>query len=286
MRNIKTKAFLRLKKLENMGNPDCDVGGMIALNAESTATALTQYLKANSASWDLLELKELPLINHETHILISSIKAAGYKLRESVEKHFYIPCEENWEQYYSRLSKNLKRNFNRRMRRAGELGKVRYERYTGASLSWEHFETIFKVSEKSNFPNLYLSERQRSFHKDLFTFMQARNWIQIEALTIDGKPVAFQYGFIYDRRYEDWRGGIDKNYELIAPGKLLMMLSLEARFRAGFKEIDLLRGDHSYKTDWLPHTRDYVNLQAFNSQHIKPALAYYWLSYIKRNSPA
>lgn len=286
MRNTKTKALLRLKKLENIGNPDCDVAGMITLDAEITATAITKYLRANSASWDILELKELPYSNHETHILISSIKAAGYKLREAVEKHFYISCEENWEEYYSRLSKNLKHNFSRRMRRAGELGEVRYERYAGDSLSWEHFETIFEISKRSNFPYLYMAEHQRSFHEDLFAFMQARNWIQIEILTIGGKPVAFQYGFIYDGRYEDWRGGFDKDYEFVAPGKLLMMLSLEARFTTGFKENDFLRGNHAYKTDWLPKTKDFMSLQVFNTQNIKPLLAYYWLNYIKRKSSA
>ncbi|NJN79109.1 MAG: GNAT family N-acetyltransferase [Anaerolineales bacterium] len=66
---------------------------------------------------------------------------------------------------------------------------------------------------------MYKSDQTQSFHKDLFSLMQNEEWIQIETLSINDRPIAFQYGFCFEGRYEDWRGGIDKEFETLAPGK-------------------------------------------------------------------
>jgi CelD/BcsL family acetyltransferase involved in cellulose biosynthesis len=283
MLNSKKKSFIKFKRLENIGNPDCDVSGIISPEPRAAAKAAVKYLEEHAGEWDILEINEMPYTSPETDGLVSSIKQGGYGLRETTEEHFHIPFEQTWEHYYKSLSKNLKHNFKRRLKRAKEMGNVKIERYSGNGLQWEHFQTIFKINEKSNFPDLYRSEENQSFHKDLFMLMQEQNWIQIEILSIDEKPIAFHYGFLYDGKYEDWRGGIDKDYEFIAPGKLLMMLSLEERFKTGFRENDFLRGKHSYKTDWLPLTRDFISIQAFNNRNIKSRLAYIWTKRKKTN---
>lgn len=286
MRNSKTKSLVRFKRLENIGNPDCDVGGMISTQPEVCAKAAAQYLIEHGREWDLLEINELPASGIETRSLLACLHECGYGLSETAEEHFYIPFTESWDSYYSRLSKNLKHNYKRRLKRAQEMGNVRIERYTGGDLEWKHFETIFEISKNSNFPDLYRSEENQAFHYDLFRLMKDRGWIQIEILFIDQKPVAFQYGFLYGGRYEDWRGGIDKNYEFIAPGKLLMMRTLEERFKSGLRENDFLRGKHTYKTDWLPSVRGFKSIRAFNSRAIKARLAYEWEKYRKGNRPA
>lgn len=277
MKNYKTKSFIKLTRLENIGNPDCDVSGLIATDIDATTNAIMEYLNKHSNEWDMLEIKELPKESKATTSLINAIKQAGHKSRKSTEEHYYIPLTEAWEQYYNKLSKNLKHNFKRRLRRAQELGKVTVNQYIGDSLTWEHFEKVFEINDKGNFTHLYKTDQIKSFHRDLFTFMRSLNWLQIEFLYINEKPIAFHYGFIYDERYEDWRGGIDKEYELIAPGKLLMMLSMEARFRMGLKENDFLRGKHSYKTDWLPSHRDFLSIQTFNKASVKSMLVYLFL---------
>ncbi len=281
MLNTRKKSFFRYRKLENIGNPDCDVSGIVSLEPEKTARVILTYLLDRGSEWDILEIRELPQDCQGTQLLLAAIRENNLRLVETNEKHFYIPLTGTWEQYYNRLSKNLKHNLKRRRRRAEEMGAIKVERYSGQNLRWEHFLRIFKLNEKSNFPDLYQSEQNQSFHKDLFNLMQAHDWIQIEILFINEKPVAFQYGFTYDGKYEDWRGGIDKEYEFIAPGKLLMMLTMEKRFESEFEESDFLRGNHAYKTDWNPLKRDFLGIQVFNKKSLKARLAFAWIEYIK-----
>lgn len=282
MSSIKKKRFTSFRWLENIGNPDCDVGGLIALDSEKIMKALLQYLEEHKYEWDVFELMEINLLNPSTQKILSVINQSQLNTYQMDDKHFYIPfTEQTWEDYYKSLSKNMKHNLKRRTKRINEMGTVTYKKYGGDELTFSNFEEMFILSEKSNFPDLYRTEQLRGFHKSLFEYMQKQEWLQIEMLYVNERPIAFQYGFCFENRYEDWRGGIDKEFETLAPGKLLMMFSLEERFKRGLQENDFLRGVYSYKMDWNPLYRMYANIQIYNRANIKTRLAYWWLRYIK-----
>lgn len=272
---------IKLRWLGNIGDPDCDIGGIITINSEKTIQALVKYVYEHKKDWDVFELMEINANNPLTKQFISSLQDLGFKLHQKHEKHYYIPLSgQTWEGYYNGLSKNMRHNLKRRVKRTAEMGNVTYKRYIGETLAWEQFQTMFALSEKSNFPDLYKTEQERNFHKDLFNLMQKQEWIQIEILYVDDRPLAFQYGFCFENRYEDWRGGIDKEFETLAPGKLLMMLSLEERFKRGLEESDFLRGVYSYKLDWNPESRDFITVQVYDHTDIKSWLAYWGVIYI------
>ena len=284
MLNKKRKGFLSLRRLENLGNPECDVSGIISSDPEETIGAILNYLKKHDRDWDILELNELPGLSPATQQFLIGIENTKYRLFLRQEDHFYIPTSGDWSEYFLSLSKNLRHNLKRRKKRAEEMGAVTYSQFSGSTLSWEAFQTIFQVSKNSNFPDLYESERNKSFHKDLFELMQHRGWIQIETLTINHQPVAFHYGFLFDGKYEDWRGGMDNEYDALAPGKLLMMLALEERFKKGMRESDFLRGIYSYKMEWLPHPRKFLSIQVFNLHRITSRIAYLRMKYLIKDA--
>jgi CelD/BcsL family acetyltransferase involved in cellulose biosynthesis len=281
MVSIKNKAFIKLRWIENIGNPDCDVCGIITATPQKTLKAITEYLDLHRDDWEIVELQELPSDNQNTSLTIQALRDNGYDVIQTEDEHYYIEMKGSWEEYYNSLSKNLKHNFKRRMNRAKEMGSVTIERHGGATLAWEHYQTIFKINEKSNFPYLYKNEQDVLFHKELFNLMKDQNWVQIEIFKLNDIPIAYQYGFTFEKRYEDWRGGIDKDYETLAPGKLLMMHTLEERYKEGYKENDFLRGDHTYKKDWLPQARKFTKIQVYNPKNIKSRLAYIWVHYIR-----
>lgn len=272
---------IKLRWLGNIGDPDCDVGGIITNNSEKTIQTLANYVYERKKDWDVFELMEINANSLPAQHFFSSFTSLRFKIRQEREKHYYIPISNGtWEEYYNNLSKNMRHNLKRRMKRISEMGNLSYQQYKGNTLTFEVFETIFALNEKSNFPDLYKTEQERNFHKDLFNFMQKQEWIQIEILYVDDRPLAFQYGFCFENRYEDWRGGIDKEFETLAPGKLLMMLSLEERFKRGFAESDFLRGVYSYKLDWNPENRDFTTIQVYDHTDIKSWLAYWGVKYI------
>ncbi|HCR71957.1 MAG TPA: hypothetical protein DIW23_10975 [Anaerolineae bacterium] len=282
MMSQKRKFRFHFRWLENIGNPECDVSTIISIEPQKTISALLRYLQEKRQEWDGLELMEVNATTTGNQEILKTLEDSHYGFWRTKEEHFYIPLMGNtWEEYYNQLSKNMKHNLKRRMKRIAEMGTVSFKKYSGNSLTWQDFQTMCKVSEKSNFPDLYKSDNLLSFHKDLLEFMRELGWVQIEMLFIDERPIAFQYGFLFDNKYEDWRGGIDKEFETLAPGKLLMVFSLEERFKLGLRESDFLRGVYSYKTDWNPLSREFTNIQVYNTSNIKSKLAYWWVKHLK-----
>jgi len=276
------KLFLKLRVLLSIGTPQCDVSGIIATKKEIAVSSIHEYLLQHKNRWDLFEMNALPKNAYEAETLPKLfLKSGGYRKLEKDNEHYYIPINEDWETYFNKLSKNLRRNLKRRIRRAEEHGNVTHKRYSGQNLTWDHFLTLFNINEKGSYPDLYKSQSSKVFHRSLFDLMQEKSWVQVEMLYINEEPVAFQYGYRINNKYQDWRGGYDSTYESLGPGKILMMFSLEKWFEQQIREVDFLRGTHDYKADWQPLERQYVDLRIFRVQKLETLMAYIWLNSLK-----
>ena len=276
------KLFLQLRVLLSIGTPQCDVSGFIATNKEIVTEAICSYLEEHKEEWDILEMKAMPKSVYEAKELPEFfLKDNGYRTIQKVDEHYYLPVNDSWENYFNNLSKNLRRNLKRRLRRAEEQGNVIHKRYTGKNLNWEHFKMIFEINEKGSFPYLYRSKKSKTFHEYLYDLLNENGWLQIETLYIDDQPVAFQYGYIFMNKYQDWRGGYDANYETLGVGKILMMFSIQNWFKEQVREVDFLRGTHAYKADWQPLSRDFIDLRIFRVQRLETLIAYIWLKKLK-----
>jgi hypothetical protein len=274
--------FLKLRILLSIGTPQCDVSGFISSKDELVIESIYEYLKQHKDKWDILEMKALPKSACEAELLPKLfLRNGGYKTIQAPDEHYYLPINESWDKYFKKLSKNLRRNLKRRLRRAEEQGEVTHKRYTGDELKWDHFQTIFDINKRGSYPSLYKSQKSRSFHNSLYNLMKNNSWIQIEMLFIGDEPVAFQYGYTYNNKYQDWRGGYDAKYEALGTGKLLMMFSIKNWFEQKIREVDFLRGTHGYKADWQPLARDFVDLRIFRVQKLETLIAYIWLNTLK-----
>lgn len=282
MLSTQQRLFLRLRVLLSIGTPQCDVSGFIATQNELVVSSIHGYLKQHKNEWDIFEMKALQKSTYEADLLPEMfLKSSGYRTIQKDDEHYYLPINEDWETYFKNLSKNLRRNLKRRLRRAEEQGKVTHKRYSGQNLTWDNFLTLFDINERGSYPDLYKYQSSRVFHKSLFDLMHKNGWIQIEMLYIDDEPVAFQYGYRINNKYQDWRGGYDSKYETLGTGKILMMFSIKRWFEQQIREVDFLRGTHDYKADWQPLTRKFIDLRIFRVQKLEALIAYMWLNTLK-----
>jgi len=242
--------------------------------------AIAAYLDAHRQEWDILEMNILPKECFESEFLRMRFTDKSDLIIRHEEKHFYLPLEGNWDEYLKGLSKNMRRNLRRRLKRAKEQGDLHYRRYAGEELHWAHFRKIFEINAKGNFPAIYRVEENKEFLRKIYELMEGK-WLQVEMLYLNDKAVAFQCGFLFDKKYQDWRGSYDKKYETLGTGKLLMMFSLENAYKKGVREVDFLRGTHAYKADWKPKTRTFVDLRIFQKRSKEALAAYFWLKELK-----
>jgi len=282
MRVRKQKYGITFRVLMPLSATDCDVSGFLIRNGdESVVAALCEFIIQRRSEWDVIQLSEIEQNLPQTQTMIIAFQKAGYEIYQTPTRHYYLPVNGTWDDFFNQLPKKLRQNLQRRQRRAEETGTILYTCVKGSEVTWDHFLTIFEINKTGNFPDLYRSEKDQQFHRAIMERMQEGGWIEIHILSLNGEALAYQYGFEMNGRYEDWRRGFSQSYPQLSTGKMLMGMTLEHQFKSGYREVDFLRGVHEYKTDWKPVAREYLKINVIPPQNIKASLAFLLLPRIK-----
>lgn len=80
--------------------------------------------------------------------------------------------------------------------------------------------------------------------------LAARGWLLLTELSLDGQPAAFFYSFLFGGTYWAYRPCFDVGLARYSPGSVLMYRLVEHLAAEGVQTLDLMRGEHSYKTGY------------------------------------
>ena len=268
--SIDVKSGFKFHTLRSLGSPLIDVGGIIVKeNDTNTIDSLIKYLIAHKDAWDILELNQFMQNNPTLDFLRKEFVAAGAIARAKTDKHFYVPLNTSWDNLLASLSKGFRKNLRRAQKRAEDSGEVQLEHFSQESVRWDVFERILEVNRHAQYPLLYNSEDERALHKAFVEHHHGKNFLTIFLLSINGIPKAYEYGFLYDGRYESWRAGYDKRLDpKISIGVLLLQKVIKYAIEIGYDEIDFLRGEEAYKQRWQPLYREYAKIRFIKKNNI------------------
>lgn len=282
MLEIRKKFGFPLRTIVNIGTPQADVGGGLFYN-DAVTFDVWNYLAQNKNNWDILELNELVKDGIECQTAQKAFTFDRFAWREEHKTHYYISLENSWENFSERLARKFRYNLRRALRLAEEIGPVEIRRYTGAQVTWEVFQIIIEINRHANYPRLYNSQTEQLLIRKLVEQSQPKQgWLDVYILWVNGEPIAYEYGFQCEGRFEDWRSGFDTRFPSnISIGKLLAMEVVQKCIQEQYNEIDFLRGVEMYKQEWMPSKREYVSIRIFNRKSLPAMLAYFWLEKIK-----
>jgi CelD/BcsL family acetyltransferase involved in cellulose biosynthesis len=274
MLSHKIKHGLPFRLLQTLGTPNIDQSDFIALNNDPEIVALfCRHILSQKNQWDAIELNEHKDEDPKTHQICNLLSDDGLIVKVNSNLHHHIPITGAWDEYLKSLSKNMRRDVEKALRHVREKHAIELKCFRGPEVMWEHFETFFEVNKNGSFPQKYESKKERDFHRELFELMRKKNWIEIVLLYLDGKPVAYEYGFNSDGRFEDWRTGYDKGYAEQAAGKVLLILLLKDLFEQGYRDFDFLRGEYEHKDRWKPSSQKFLNIIAVRPTHLPARIA-------------
>ncbi len=275
------KNGLPLKTLCSLGAPTNDIGGYLVRKQDNDVlTAINDYILHQKLEWDLFELNEFKHDSFEIAPTRKIFQTSNLLLIDETNEHYHVSVEGNWDEYYESLSKKFRKNLRRAQRNSQKLGDVEIRHYKGNEIRWEIFEDMIEVNCHANFPRVCDSKKEQAFLEKLHK--TASQWLTVYLLYADGKPIAYEYGFLYNNRLEDWRAGFDTRIDpSISIGKFMALNILQDAFDNSLSEVDFMRGSHDYKREWNPSSRTFVQLRFFRFQSIKALLAYIGLKKIK-----
>jgi CelD/BcsL family acetyltransferase involved in cellulose biosynthesis len=80
--------------------------------------------------------------------------------------------------------------------------------------------------------------------------LSARGRLLLTELSLDGRPAAFFYSFLFGGVYWAYRPCFDVGLARYSPGSVMMYRLVEHLAAEGVRTLDLMRGEHSYKTSF------------------------------------
>jgi CelD/BcsL family acetyltransferase involved in cellulose biosynthesis len=103
--------------------------------------------------------------------------------------------------------------------------------------------------------------RLRPFHQSVAAGFLQRGWLRLHALLLDDRSIAVIYAFAHRNRAYSYITGFDPDAAYCSPGVLLLHRAVEQAIHDGARELDMLRGEESYKYDWGPERRENARLR-------------------------
>lgn len=149
----------------------------------------------------------------------------------------------------------------RALKRLTNLGSVKVIHLTepqqiGASLESIVSAQISRFLASDRVSPLVGSER-RAFLRQLSDLLSESGWLKISQLEIDGRPVAWNYGFRFGESWFWYLPTFEMEYAQVSPGSCLLRLLVEEAARdTSLRWLDLGLGDEAYKDRYANEMRE------------------------------
>ena len=242
------------------------------------------YLRKDFKSWDVLELKRIPpesgnfclipeLLRHDHFFYIEKMGTNAPYLRTD---------DKAWTIFYDRLSSKKKKNLRNIRNRISREGNYEVKSLTSFS-DYERVRPDLREIVRNSWSAYIESSLNRpqnaKFMNLLSQWAGERGWLQIWLLSLQDKPIAFEYHLKYHDRVHGLRSSFNKNFAHLSPGVLLDYHIVKAYFkRDDIAEYDMGGNADFYKRQWTKEAREHKTFQIFSLNPYSKVIYFYeWL---------
>jgi CelD/BcsL family acetyltransferase involved in cellulose biosynthesis len=232
---------------------------------DESVPALADHLRAQRAMLELRQLRP----QAQAWRLTAHLEPRGWSFRQAQSGVCpFIPLAgQTWNSYLAALGSAHRYNFHRRLRNLQRDFAVSFERVQ------EEAERPAALARLIGLHEACWQERGRSeafaspalvaFHEELSRLAQARGWLRLLELRLDGRTAAALYGFRYRRTFLFYQSGLDPSFAKQSVGLVTMGLAIKSAIEEGATEYDLLHGAEPYKFLWARDARELRRLELF-----------------------
>lgn len=257
---------VRRWKLVGNGVTGADALDVLARAGDGPAVraAFARALAAEVASWDAVDLEDLPCGSPTVAALRVALAPRG--ARTEVERGFACP------------------GFAVRGTFAEHLARIRRRETYGRRVRWLARQPGFRVDVATApgevpaaMDDLLRLHRLRwqaeggsegippgpveGFHREVAPLLAARGWLRLYRLLVGGEAIAAVYGLEVGRRFFYYQSGYDPAWSARSPGLVLVGRTVEDAYARGLDDYDFLRGTEPYKLDWAWDRRETVTVR-------------------------
>lgn len=203
--------------------------------------------------------------------LLECREAAGQSgsrvLTRTLERSPFVRVDCDWQAYERGLSRNLRGDVRRRIRRLDELGSVSTEIVDGSERPNDYLAEGFRVEAAGwkGVRGTAIASRPdtEQFYREVAHWAASRGWLRLVFLRLDGRAIAFHYCIEHEGVHYFIKGGHDSAYDSFSPGKVLTYQMLSRAFSDKLVSYEFLGADDPWKQLWTNSYRERKLFQAF-----------------------
>lgn len=238
--------------------------GPIGPNPAATLLAAMRHIARTPRDFDVTDLRWVDAESCDRRRTPTAMRAAGFDPHpQPWAQTGIVRFEGDWESYWADRTKKWRHNVRRCERRLEEQGEVTFVRYRPEGETygdgvprWDLFEACVELAEKSwqgaSETGTTLSHQSiLPFLRDVHEAAAKHGQVDICLLLLDGRPVAFVYGYHYQGNVYALRMGYDPDFAPFGPGTVLLRRLLEDSFARGDQCFDLGIGSLCCKRHWI-----------------------------------
>lgn len=227
------------------------------------------YLLKEKDSWDIISLEEIPeassTLTYSEEILKNSDIFFSIFLDDICPTLIFEGSQRG------EIEKKLnKRSIRRKLKCLNEAGSIEYDYCKDISEAIILLDVFFQQHinrwKPTSTPSIFEDERYKALYRELMKSLLPKGWVDLSFLRFDEKPVAFQFGFMYNNRYEGYTSSYDTSYATYSPGMILFKFNIENYLSKNFREFDLGRGDGSYKSRFSNKVRKNFKIRFYQNR--------------------
>ncbi len=263
-------AGLRARTLTSIANDHTPRFELItARGYETLAHAAMWRQITDSIEWDVLQLRQLPCDSQTLTRLRESARRLGLPVGTwDAERSPYVEFKGSWDDYFSSLGYNHKRNVGKALRRLERTGKVELEVVDspdGLDAALAEGMRIEALAWKQDAGTAMTSRDDvQAFYETFGRDAVERGLLRLYFLVYDGKRIAFSYGLIFRRMIFVLKGGYDPEFSKYSPYNVLYSLVFKSAIEAGLEGYDFLGHDEPFKMKWTETVRPQCWLFVFS----------------------
>lgn len=245
----KTKLGIK-KELMFIGDQNADyLDFILPIKKQECLSKIIDFLYSKEKTWNRLSLRNIP-DKSSTVKMLADISRDNhmYLFTSSVTGCPALELDRQREDTKRILNKySIKRPLNYFNR----IGKLEFRIIQDEKELHNNLPTFFeqhiKRWQKTTTKSLFVDEKNRHFYSQLADKLLLSGNLFFTVLLLDGIPISFHYGFIYDKKMLWYKPSFEISLSRHSPGLLMIRYLLEYAIDNGLNEFDFTIGDEDFK---------------------------------------